>query len=113
MIRQPDEHQDDPVVAAIESVLQAERDGEQQLRTVRERGEKLVATARAEAAAIALRTDSRIAKLHARYLQKVQEQSSAIARRGASPGEDDSIGHDPTALAQAARRIAGQLTGET
>lgn len=109
MARQSERQHNDPVVAAIERVLKVERDGIKTLRESEERARRLLADARAQAAAIAQRTDVCIAKLHAAYLDNVEREIAALAP--AAEGADGNSGYDRTALAAAARRLAARLTG--
>lgn len=111
MARQRDQQQDDPVVAAIERVLKAERDGMRQLRHSQEEAQRLLSDARARAAAIALRVDGCISKLHTAYLQKIQRDIQAMAGADAPQGAATGHGYDRAALEAAARRVAAKLTG--
>jgi vacuolar-type H+-ATPase subunit H len=110
MTRPREQQHDDPTVAAIERVLTAERDGEEQLQSVREHAESIVAAARVEAAAVVQRTDSRISKLRSAYLKKVQKNVLKIAESSASLNDGP---FDRTALAAAAHQVAARLTGGT
>ena len=78
----------DPVVAAIERVLGAERDGEAGLREDRQQAESLAAAARAQAAAIARRADACISKLHTAYLQKIQHDIEKLAKANGPAAAD-------------------------
>jgi vacuolar-type H+-ATPase subunit H len=109
MAPQSERQHNDPVVAAIERVLKVERDGIKTLRESEERARRLLADARAQAAAIAQRTDACIAKLHAAYLDKVEREITALAP--AAEATDGNSGYDRRALADAARRLAARLTG--
>jgi hypothetical protein len=97
----------DPVVLAIERVLQAERAGEARLRDCRREAEAIVASAREQAASIARRVDARIVKLHAAYLSKISAEIAnlPIPRAAACETVDDAD------LARAGRRLAAKLTG--
>jgi vacuolar-type H+-ATPase subunit H len=110
MTRQREQPREDPIVAAIERVLAAERDGEQQLRSVRRHAETVIARARVEAAAVVQRVNDRIAKLRSAYLQKVEKK---ISRMTASSNSLDDDPVDRTALAAAAQHVAARLTGGT
>jgi vacuolar-type H+-ATPase subunit H len=112
MVQLTDPHSD-PVVAAIERVLGAERDGEARLRDDRQQAEALLAAARAEAAAIARRADARISKLHAAYLQKIQQDIEKLAGPHTAATERADSPYEQDALSDAARRIATKLTSET
>lgn len=110
MAGQQDEQQSDPAAAAIEHVLEVERDGVQQLQRSQERARQLLAQARAQAAAIARRADVCISQLHNSYLQKVQRSIDRLAQSTAlSEHADDA--YDRVTLAEAARRAAAKLTG--
>jgi hypothetical protein len=103
--------QSDPVVAAIERVLEAERDGVQLLRASRDNAERLLGEARAQAAAIARRADACITKLHTAYLQKIQRDIEAAAGADPAAGADSDRAFDRAVLEAAARRVAAKLTG--
>ncbi len=110
MARQGEQHQSDPVVAAIERVLKAERDGVEQLRVSRQDGQRLLAEARSTAAVIAQRADARISRLHTAYLQKIQRDIQSLEADPA-PGERTGHGYDRAVLEAAARRVAAKLAG--
>src|ERR1035438_5171295 len=99
----------DPVIAAIERVLGAERDGEARLRDDRQQAEGLLAAARAEAAAIARRAEARISKLHAAYFRKIQQDIEKPAGPYTVATELAHNPYDLAALSDAARRIAAKL----
>ena len=103
----PPEPSGDPVVLAIERVLQAERAGEARLRECRIQAETLIAGAREQAAAVTRRTDARISKLHAAYLSKI---SAEIANLPTPQAATCDIVDDAD-LMRAARRLAAKLTG--
>lgn len=110
MAGQQDEQQSDPAAAAIEHVLEVERDGAQQLERSQEHARQLLAQARAQAAAIGRRADVCISQLHNSYLQKVQYNIERLAQSTAlSEHADDA--YDRMTLVQAARRVAAKLTG--
>ncbi|MGD0023736.1 MAG: hypothetical protein ABSC37_03765 [Xanthobacteraceae bacterium] len=113
MARQQDQEEGDPVVAAIERVLNVERDGVQQLRHGQEHAQRLLAQARAQAEAIARRADACISKLHSSYLQKVQRDIESLAQSSLSSGEQTDNAFDRATLVQAARRVAAKLTDGT
>jgi len=101
----------DPVVASIERVLKAERDGLEALRKSRDDAEHLLSEARAQAAALARRADRCIARLHTAYLQKVEREIQALARERDARGAGAGRTYDAAALAAAAHRLAAKLTG--
>ena len=74
MAGQAEQQHSDPVVAAIERVLKTERDGVEALRRSEEQARNLLAQAHAQAAALARRAETCIAKLHAAYLGKIQQE---------------------------------------
>ena len=111
MARQEPHHHDDPVVAAINRVLKTERDGVEMLRQAEEDARRRQSEARAQATAIARRTDDCITRLHAAYLQKIEREIEAL-KAAHSPG-DLTQSCDRAALAEAARRVAARLTGGT
>lgn len=103
----PPEPAGDPVVLAIERVLQAERAGEDRLRDCRAQAEALVASAREQAAAVTRRADARISRLHAAYLNKISAEIANLPTPQAAVSETV----DDADLAGAARRLAAKLTG--
>jgi len=111
MAQQSERQHNDPVVAAIERVLKVERDGIKTLRESEEHARLLLADARAQAAAIAQRTDACIARLHAAYLDKVEREIAALMAAAPADAEGGNSGYDRTALVSAARRLAARLTG--
>jgi hypothetical protein len=105
---QPPERQRHSDTAAIERVLKAERDGVAALRQSAQQAEQLLSQARAQAGDIARRTDSLISKLHAAYLQKIQNDLQQFATgEPLQPNQP----YDADALAKTARRVAARLTG--
>ena len=110
MPRQADPQRSDDTVAAIERVLRAEREGVEALRRSEESAQRLLAEARAQAAAIARRADRCISRLHTAYLQKIEREVEALnaARPAPADGDDPAYGRD--ALSAAAQRIATRLT---
>jgi hypothetical protein len=111
MRRQQQHEQSDPVVAAIERVLEVEREGAERLQRSQEHARQLLTQARDQAVAIERRADARITQLHHLYLRKVQRDIEALAAANASPAENLAAGDRPAALAGAARRVAAKLTG--
>jgi vacuolar-type H+-ATPase subunit H len=110
MPRHRSETQSDPVVSAIERVLEAERIGETQVEHCRQQAQAMVAAARETAAAIARRTNARTAKLHGSYLQKIARD---IARLGHPAESESEIAENPSDIAawsEAAERLAAKLT---
>jgi hypothetical protein len=78
MVGQTDEQQSDPVVAAIERVLKAERDGVVNLHKSAADAERMLTETRAQAAALAQRVDRCISKLHTTYRQKIDREIRAL-----------------------------------
>ena len=111
MGRSPEQQQGESVVAAIERVLRTERDGVQQLRQAEDHAQHLLAEARAQAAAIARRTDACISKLHTAYLQKIHRAVQTLAQAETSPNGTAGAVYDQAVLADAAHRLAVKLTG--
>ncbi len=112
MARQEEPHRGDPVIAAMEHVLKAEREGVEHLHASRETAERLLTEARAEAASIARRADARISRIHAAYLKKIETEIEHLGQ--SAPDRDDTVdAHDHATLEAAARRVAAALTGET
>ena len=111
MPRQHEQQHSDPVVAAIERVLKTERDGVETLRQSHEAAGRLLAQARAQAAAIARRADDCIAKLHTAYLQKVERDIAKLAASHALPAAGGDKAIDAAALGAAVQRVGAKLTG--
>lgn len=101
---------DDPVIAAMERVLQVEREGVAALRHTEAEAQRILAEARARADAIRQRASVRISQLHALYLQKVQEEIGAS--EGPSSPEDGGRMDDQARVLAAARRVAARLVEE-
>ena len=112
MVGQTGEQQSDPVVAAIERVLKAERDGVENLHKSAADAERLLTETRAQAAALAQRVDRCISKLHTTYRQKIDREIRALAQAQAVSAADADTPYDAAALGAAARRVAAKLTGE-
>lgn len=104
--------QGDPVVSAIERVLEAERVAETQLQQCRQQAQAMLAAARDTAAAVARRASERTAKLHASYLQKIARDIAGLAHANAIGSEIVEGRDDSEAWSQAAERLAAKLTGE-
>lgn len=104
---QTEQHRD-PMVLAIERVLEAERSAEAGLRDCRHRKEVLISAAREQAATISRRADARISRLHTAYLNKI---STEVARLSAPALTGNTVGADDAELAGAARRLAARLAG--
>jgi vacuolar-type H+-ATPase subunit H len=111
MARQRDQERSDPVVAAIERVLEVERDGALKLQRSQEEARNLLSEARAEAAAIAKRADACISKLHANYLQKVRRDIERLEQSNRLSGAQADGAYDRARLVRAARLVAVKLTG--
>jgi len=111
MRRQQEHEQSDPAVAAIERVLEVEREWAGRLQQSQEHARQLLTRARDQAAAIERRADARISRLHNLHLQKVQREIEALAESNASAGEDAGNTDRQAALVRAARRLAAKLTG--
>ena len=107
------EQQSDPVIAAIERVLRAERDGVVALRESEDRATRLSTEARTQAASIAARADARISRLHTAYLRKIEADIGTLTAANAIADSDAERGPDPDLLAEATRRFAAKLTGGT
>lgn len=110
MAGQGDE-QDGDLVGAIERVLKAERDGVEKLRQSAAAADHLLTETRAQVAALARRTDRRISKLHAAYLQKIDRDICALTQAQTAKGATASERYDAATLAAAAARVAAKLTG--
>jgi regulator of protease activity HflC (stomatin/prohibitin superfamily) len=110
MARHYAEQNGDPVVAAMDRVLKAERDGVTLLRESQGKAERLLGEARAGAAAIALRIDGRVSRLHVAYLQKIQRDIDAMNTSNAS--HESGNAYERAALEAAAFRVALKLTSD-
>lgn len=113
MARRQIEHELDPVSAAIERVLAAERSAEVTLRTYRQQADALLAAARERAAAITRQADVRISKLHTAYFNKVSTEVAKLTDAPASAGEAIAGSMEDARLVGAAQRVAAKLTGGT
>ncbi len=111
MAGEAEQQHSDPVVAAIERVLKTERDGVGTLRRSEEQARDLLAQARAQAAALARRAETCIAKLHAAYLGKIQQEIGMLVSSHAAHSEGGEDAFDRAALTEAVRRVAAKLTG--
>lgn len=102
----------DPVVAAIEKVLAAERAAEATLADCRLEAQATIAAARERAEVIGRRTDARISRVHTAYLQKVEGRTATL-RRPSLPADDAADERERHSLyAEAARRLAAKLTSD-
>jgi vacuolar-type H+-ATPase subunit H len=97
----------DPVIGAIERVLQAERVAEQTLNDCRERARTILAAARNQAQEITRRADARISRVHTLYLHKVQEEIGKLL-----PAQEVENRASQTVLKDAISRLAAKLTGD-
>ncbi|HXY98505.1 MAG TPA: hypothetical protein VEI03_00805 [Stellaceae bacterium] len=105
------EAQGDPVVSAIQRVLEAERAAEKQLQHCRRQAQAVVAAARDKAAAVVRRASDRAARLHASYLQRIARDIAGLSPP-IDPGSDVAERSDEgAAWSQAAARLAAKLTG--
>ena len=113
MARQQEQDHRDPIAAAIEHVLEVERDAAAELQHSRELAQQRLAQAREQAAAIGKRADARISALHSAYLRKVQREIERMAQSDLSSGERVDERYDRAMVAAAARRVAARLSGGT
>jgi vacuolar-type H+-ATPase subunit H len=102
----------EPVVVAMERVLQAERRLETMLQSCRQQANAVVAAARERAAAIGRRTDARIGRLHTAYFAKVRSDIASLANPVEAESEVLEGFVDDAELSCAARRLAAKLTGD-
>lgn len=102
----------DPVVVAMERVLQAERRLETVLQSCRQRANAFVAAARERAAAISRRTDARITNLHTAYLAKIRSDIGSVANPAEATSRILEGFVDDAELSGAAQRLAAKLTGD-
>lgn len=112
MAKQRSEHLD-PVVVAMERVLEAERAAETKLQTCRQQADALVTAARERAAAIGRRADLRITKLHTAYLEKVREDIATLSSPAAGEAQLVEGAINDADLISAGRRLAAKLTGDS
>lgn len=112
MARQREQQPGDPAVAAIERLLEAERDGVQKLQRCESDARQLLGQAREQAAAIARRADARISRLHMAYLQKIEREVREIREAGLPPDKSTDKLCEEAALVAAARRLAAKLTAQ-
>jgi vacuolar-type H+-ATPase subunit H len=103
----------DPMAAAIERVLEAERSAEVTLQNCRLKAEAMVSDAREQAAAIARRADNRISQFHTAYFSKISTEVAKLADAPISTGEVVGGAIDDARLVEAAQRLAAKLTGGT
>ena len=113
MVGQDDDSPGDPVVVAIERVLDAERDGMARLERCRDEAQTLVAQSRAIAAVIGQRADSRISKLHAAYLQRLEQDIDQLGRPDRATADTVDKRFERANLERAVARVAARLSGES
>lgn len=111
MARHRVEAQSDPVVSAIQRVLEAERIAETQLQQRREQAQAMVAAARDTAAAITRRANARAVTLHTTYLQKIARDIAGLAHPTSSTSDIAESRSAMAAWSEAAARLAAKLTG--
>lgn len=99
----------DPVVVAMDRVLEAERRLETMLQSCRQQGNAVVAAARERAAAISRRTDARITKLHT---AKVRLDIASLTNPAEAKSQILERLIDDAELSGAAQRLAAKLTGD-
>jgi vacuolar-type H+-ATPase subunit H len=99
----------DPAVLAMEHVLEAERAAEIRLEACQRQADAAVAAARERAAAIARRADTRLSRVHGRYLERIDVEASKLKSARAADAAADT-GIDEAALAAVTRRLAAKLT---
>lgn len=102
----------DPVVAAIETVLAAERAAEASLADCRRQAQASVAAAREQADAIGRRADARISRVHTAYLQKIDTHAATLRQSADPPADNADGGEQASHYAEAARRLAAKLTSD-
>lgn len=112
MVTQSSKNSADPMVASIETVLAAERDVEQRLAECRRQADSILAAARHRAAAIGQRTDERISRLHASYMQAIDAQIAKL-----SCASDDAVDtadeqQNTSRIVEVTRRLAGKITSD-
>ena len=98
----------DPIVAAMEMVLEAERESERKLVDCRCKTDAIIAAAHERAAEIARRANARISRIHAAYLQKIEAEIGGLSQAAAA----DPARHDEAALIGAVRRLAAKMTSD-
>ncbi len=108
---QDDQHGESGNVA-IERVLKTEHDGVAALASSASEARRLLEESRVLAGDIARRADARISKLHAAYLQKVDQDLQRLADENPAASDNTNNVYQPEALAEAVRRVAIKLTGD-
>ena len=103
----------DPVVVAMERVLEAERRLETMLQSSRQQADAVVTAARERGAAVGRRTDARITNLHTAYLSKVRADIASLSNPAGAESQLLEGFIDDAELRGAARRLAAKLTGDT
>ena len=101
------------MVVAIERVLKAERASDASIQDCRHRADEMVAAARGSAARIAQRTDARISRLHAAYLQEIDRHIADLSERSKTQEAKADFAPSETHLARAAERLAARLASDT
>ncbi len=111
MAEQRSEQHFDPVVVAMERVLEAERAAETMLQSRRKEAEALIAAARERAATITRRADARVTRLHTAYRDKIDADIASLPQPPAAASELVSGFTADADLVSAAQRLAANLTG--
>jgi len=113
IVTQNSKNSADPLVASIETVLEAERAVEQRLAECRRQADSIRASARQRAAAIGQRTDERISKLHTSYMKAIDAQIAELSR-----SSDDAVNtadeqQTTSRIVEVARRLANKMTSDS
>jgi vacuolar-type H+-ATPase subunit H len=107
----PEEH-NDAVGLAIQRVLEAESTANEKVRESRQTALGIVASARERAQAIAKRVDGRISQMHTSYQSKIRRAIAELAQAPAYSASATLDQGDTAKLAEAAQRLAVDLTNE-
>lgn len=111
MLQEQSKHAPDPVVAAMEKVLEAEREAERKLAECREKADAIIAAARERGAEIAHRANARLSKIHAAYMEKIESEIGRL-RRTAVAADAAAPRHDGSLLIGAVQRLAAKMTSD-
>jgi vacuolar-type H+-ATPase subunit H len=109
MLQEQSKHAPDPVVAAMERVLEAEREAERKLAECRQKADAIIAAARERGAEITQRANARLSKTHAAYIEKIGSEIGRL-RQGAVTADAAAARHDGSFLIGAVRRLAANMT---
>ena len=102
--------------AAVERVLDAERDVEAQVQKAVDEADRAARAARARADAIRRRADERISRIHVAMEERIEREIArmrkAFLQAEDDPENDPQLGLKRDALQRAVHRLAARMTGE-